>query len=112
MTDIGREAHFAPAHTQLSASSYFSESIFEQELALIFKNSALYVGHEKLVPEAGDWRTLPQEQAGRVLVRHPQGVELLSNVCRHRQAILLRSEDRREGQEVSSTCSYRWWLYH
>src|SRR5690606_12411101 len=89
MTDIGRQAHFAPAHTQLSASSYFSETIFEQELALIFKNSALYVGHEKLVPEIGDWRTLPQEQAGRALVRHPQGVELLSNVCRHRQAIML-----------------------
>ncbi|NYT86588.1 aromatic ring-hydroxylating oxygenase subunit alpha [Pollutimonas harenae] len=89
MTDIGREAHFAPAHTQLSASSYFSETIFEQEQALIFKNSAIYVGHEKLVPEVGDWRTLPQEQAGRVLVRHPQGVELLSNVCRHRQAIML-----------------------
>jgi phenylpropionate dioxygenase-like ring-hydroxylating dioxygenase large terminal subunit len=92
MTDIGREVHFAPAQTQLSVSSYLDETIFAQEQELIFKRSALYVGHEKLVPEIGDWRTLAQENAGRVLVRNPQGVELLSNVCRHRQAIMLGGE--------------------
>ncbi|GAB2888660.1 aromatic ring-hydroxylating dioxygenase subunit alpha [Paralcaligenes sp. KSB-10] len=89
MTDIGRVAHLAPARTQLSVSSYFDEAIFAREQELIFKNSALYVGHEKLVPEVGDWRTLPHEHAGRVLVRNALGVELLSNVCRHRQAIML-----------------------
>src|SRR5690606_33849943 len=89
MTDIGREAHIAPAQTQLSVSSYFDEAVFAQEQERIFRNSALYIGHEKLVPEPGDWRTLPQEQAGRVLVRNPGGVELISNVCRHRQAIML-----------------------
>ncbi|MCC2596429.1 aromatic ring-hydroxylating dioxygenase subunit alpha [Pusillimonas sp. MFBS29] len=89
MTDIGRQAQFAPAHTQLSVNSYFSDEIFEQEQALIFSQSSLYVGHEKLVPGIGDWRTLPQERAGRVLIRNPDGVELLSNVCRHRQAIML-----------------------
>jgi len=89
MTDIGREAQFALAQTQLSVDSYFDDAIFAREQSLIFKNSALYVGHEKLVPEVGDWRTLAHENAGRVLVRNPQGVELLSNVCRHRQAVML-----------------------
>ena len=89
MTDIGRAAHFAPAQTQLSVNSYFDDAIFARELELIFRNSALYVGHEKLVPEVGDWRTLAQEGAGRALVRNHQGVELISNVCRHRQAIML-----------------------
>src|SRR5690606_22269610 len=54
MTDIGRQAHVAPAQTQLSVHSYFDEAIFAQEQALIFKHSALYVGNEKLVPEIGD----------------------------------------------------------
>lgn len=103
MTDIGRDAHFAPAHTQLSANHYFSDEIFQQELALIFKQSSLYVGHEKLVPDIGDWRTLPQERAGRVLVRNPHGVELLSNVCRHRQAIMLGG---RAGDVTSAQASY------
>jgi len=89
MTDIGREAQFALAQTQLSVSSYFDEAIFAREQALIFKQSSLYVGHDKHVPEPGDWRTLPQEKGGRVLVRGPQGVELMSNVCRHRQALML-----------------------
>ncbi|MBF6615179.1 MAG: aromatic ring-hydroxylating dioxygenase subunit alpha [Candidimonas sp.] len=89
MTDIGREAHFAPAQSQLSVSSYFDPDVFAQEQERIFKNSAIYIGHEKLVPEVGDWRTLAQEHAGRVLVRNAGGVELISNVCRHRQAIML-----------------------
>ncbi len=89
MTDIGREAHFALAHAQLSVDSYFDDAIFAREQALIFKNSARYIGHEKLVPEIGDWRALAHENAGRVLVRNSQGVELLSNVCRHRQAVML-----------------------
>ena len=89
MADIGREAQFAPARTQLPVDSYFDEAIFAQEQAQIFQQSARYVGHEKLVPEIGDWRALAQESNGRVLVRNPDGVELLSNVCRHRQALIL-----------------------
>ncbi|WP_397476338.1 aromatic ring-hydroxylating dioxygenase subunit alpha [Pusillimonas sp.] len=89
MADIGREAQFAPAQTQLPVSSYFDEAVFASEQALIFKKSSLYTGHEKYVPQPGDWRTLPHENGGRVLVRGPQGVELMSNICRHRQAVML-----------------------
>ncbi len=89
MTDIGRMAHLAPARTQLNVDAYFDEARLAREQELIFKQSSLYVGNAKNVAETGDWRTLPQEQGGRVLVRNPQGVELLSNVCRHRQALML-----------------------
>ncbi|MEI2417764.1 aromatic ring-hydroxylating dioxygenase subunit alpha [Orrella sp. JC864] len=89
MTDIGRMAHLAPARTQLNVNAYFDEARFAREQELIFKQSSLYVGNAKNVPETGDWRTLVQEQGGRVLVRNPQGVELISNVCRHRQALML-----------------------
>ncbi|MFA4912098.1 MAG: aromatic ring-hydroxylating dioxygenase subunit alpha, partial [Burkholderiaceae bacterium] len=89
MTDIGRLAHVVPARTQLPVNAYFDPVLFQQEMDIIFKQSALYVGHEKLVPNLGDWRTLAQENAGRVLVRNQNGVELVSNVCRHRQSIML-----------------------
>lgn len=92
MTDIGRMAHVVPARTQLPVSAYFDEALFAREQELIFKQSSLYVGHQKLVPEIGDWRTLAQENGGRVLVRNQQGVELISNVCRHRQALMLGGE--------------------
>ena len=92
MTDIGRMAHVAPARTQLAVSAYFDEAVFAREQELIFKQSSLYVGNQKLVPEPGDWSTLIQENGGRALVRSAQGVELLSNVCRHRQALMLGGE--------------------
>ncbi|AFK63129.1 dioxygenase [Advenella kashmirensis WT001] len=89
MSDIAKLAHVSPATTQLPVDVYFNDDIFKKEQARIFDASALYVGHEKLVPESGDWRTLAHEQAGRLLVRNGDNVSLMSNVCRHRQAIML-----------------------
>ncbi len=89
MTDIGRHAHVMPARTQIPVHSYFDEALFAKEKELIFKQSSVYVGHEQSVPEPGDWRALVQESAGRALVRDELGVSLISNVCRHRQAIML-----------------------
>ncbi|HEY0296302.1 MAG TPA: aromatic ring-hydroxylating dioxygenase subunit alpha [Bordetella sp.] len=92
MTDIGRMAHVVPARSPLAVSTYFDEALFAREQERIFKQSSLYIGHEKLVPEVGDWRALIQENNGRALVRNalgPQGVELVSNVCRHRQSLML-----------------------
>ncbi len=92
MTDIGRMAHVVPARTQLAVSAYFDEARFQQELKLIFKQSSQYVGHAKHVPKLGDWRTLTQEAGGRVLVHNAHGIELISNVCRHRQALMLSGQ--------------------
>jgi len=89
MTDIGQMAHLKPARTQLAVSAYFDEARYAREQERIFKQSPVYIGHQKLVPEPGDWRTLAHEGGGRVLVHTPQGVELISNVCRHRQALML-----------------------
>jgi choline monooxygenase len=47
-------------------------------------------GHQLAVPAAGHYYALPQEGEGRALVRTPNGVELISNVCRHRQAVMLK----------------------
>ena len=61
MTDIGRMAHLAPARTQLPVSAYFDEALFAREQESIFKQSSIYVGHQKSVPNLGDWRSLTQE---------------------------------------------------
>ena len=88
---IGLEA-LERSRSQLSVSSYFSEALFQEEQRLIFDGSPRYLGHELAVPEVGDYFALPQEGEGRALVRSAKGVELISNVCRHRQAVML---DRR-----------------
>ncbi len=89
MTDIGRVAHVAESRAQLPVSAYFDEACFAREMQSIFARSSQYIGHEKMLPEVGDYRSLRQEDGGRVLVRNRQGIELLSNVCRHRQAVML-----------------------
>ena len=96
------------SRSQLSVSSYFDAELFRRELACLFGNRPRYLGHELAVPEVGDYHALPQEGEGRALVRTPQGVELISNVCRHRQALMLRGRGNTQGSIV---CPLHRWTY-
>ena len=78
--------------SQLPVNAYFDPDLYAQELAQLFAQSPRYIGHSLAVPEVGDFYTLPQENGGRALVRAANGIELISNVCRHRQAILLQAK--------------------
>ncbi len=78
------------AESQLPVSSYFDEALFRRELETIFQRGPRYVGHANAVPEIGDYYALPHEGEGRALVRTANGVELVSNICRHRQAVMLK----------------------
>ena len=91
--------------SQLPVQHYFDPAILEQERSRIFNRSARYVGHEKMVPEAGDWRTLAQEAGGRVLLRDRTDVRLLSNVCRHRQALMLGNQTGSQSCSSGNLCS-------
>jgi choline monooxygenase len=74
------------------------------------------VGHQLAVPEPGDYYALPQEGEGRVLVRTPAGVELISNVCRHRQAVMLKGRGNLRADKPGSgagnlVCPLHRWTY-
>ncbi len=96
------------SRSQLPVSSYFDEGLFRSEQALIFQHAPRYVGHERAVPELGDFHTLAQECEGRALLRTPEGVGLVSNVCRHRQALMLRGRGQTSGTVV---CPLHRWTY-
>ncbi len=86
------------AASQLPVSSYFDEALFKRELDTIFASGPRYVGHQLSVPNPGDYYALPQEGEGRALVRNAQGgIELISNVCRHRQAVMLKGRGSLQG---------------
>jgi choline monooxygenase len=100
------------AVSQLPVSSYFDAALHAREMELIFQRGPRYVGHELAVPETGDFYALPHEGAGRALVRTPTGVELVSNVCRHRQAVILQgrgSLPARGGGNI--VCPLHRWTY-
>ena len=103
----------ARAKAQLPVRSYFDEGLFRAEQELIFQPAPLYLGHELALPEVGDHLALAQEGEGRALVRSapgPEGITLLSNVCRHRQAVMLRG--RGHGERRSHiVCPLHRWTY-
>jgi phenylpropionate dioxygenase-like ring-hydroxylating dioxygenase large terminal subunit len=96
------------SRSQLPVSSYFDEGLFRQEQSLIFQSHPRYLGHALSVPEVGDFQSLAHEGHGRALVRSGAGVELLSNVCRHRQAIMLQGRGRTGANIV---CPLHRWTY-
>ena len=94
--------------SQLSVSTYFDEALFREEKALVFDAGPRYVGHELAVPEKGDFQTLAHEGEGRALLRTADGVELVSNVCRHRQALMLGGRGNTREHIV---CPLHRWTY-
>ena len=105
------------AASQLPVSSYFDEALFQREMATLFQRGPRYVGHSLSVPNVGDYHALPQELGGRALVRNAQGeVELISNVCRHRQAIMLQGRGSLQQHQKGSAggnivCPVHRWTY-
>jgi choline monooxygenase len=104
------------AASQLPVSSYFDDALFQRELKSIFQQGPKYVGHQLSVPEIGDYHALPQEAGGRALVRSERGVELISNICRHRQAVMLQGRGSLHTQQKGSAggnivCPLHRWTY-
>jgi choline monooxygenase len=94
--------------SQLSATSYFDEGVFADERARIFDLGPRYAGHELWVNEPGDYHALPHEGEGRALLRDAQGLRLVSNICRHRQALMLRGRGQTREHIV---CPIHRWTY-
>ena len=81
---------------------YFDQTILDKE-QILFRH-APYLAHELLVD---NYYTLPQEDSARMLVRNKNGIECISNVCRHRQAVMLN----RSGTTANIVCPLHGWTY-
>jgi choline monooxygenase len=107
MSDLGTHAKLARPHAQLPVNVYFDEALLQREMQQLFQAGPRYVGHELMVPNAGDFATLVSENEGRMLVRNANGLELLSNVCRHRQALMFNGR----GNANNIVCPLHRWTY-
>jgi choline monooxygenase len=100
------------ANGQLPVSSYFDPALYQRELQTLFQRGPRYVGHAASVPNVGDYATLAHEGEGRALVRTANGVELISNVCRHRQAIMLKGRGSLQNASAGNiVCPIHRWTY-
>ncbi len=94
--------------TRLPTSWYFDPDIYKLEVEHLFANGHGYMGHELMVPHQGDYQSLEWLDHGKSLVHGPNGPTLLSNICRHRQAIILK--DR--GHIDHIICPLHRWKYN
>ncbi|QNM98121.1 aromatic ring-hydroxylating oxygenase subunit alpha [Chitinimonas koreensis] len=95
------------AQSQLPVSVYFDEDFYKLEQEHLFARGPRYVGHELMVPELGDYQVLDMYDRARMLKRTEGGVQLLSNICRHRQALML--DGRGNGTHI--VCPLHRWTY-
>ncbi len=101
-----------PATSQLPVSVYFDEALLAHEKQALFAQGPRYLGHRLLVPEQGDYFALPQEGEGRALIHTPRGIELVSNICRHRQAVMLKGRGQMPAETSGSLiCPVHRWTY-
>ncbi|MEY3674222.1 MAG: Salicylate 5-hydroxylase, large oxygenase component [Pseudomonadota bacterium] len=113
MSDLSLQLQQASG--QLPVTSYFDEALYQREMQTLFQQGPRYVGHALAVPEVGDYMALPQEHEGRALVRNAQGIELISNVCRHRQAVMLKGRGNLQSPAANMggniVCPLHRWTY-
>jgi len=90
---------------QLPIDWYTSEEVYALEQEHIFQKMPQYIGHELLVPQPRDFHTLDWMNNAKVLINNKDkremneiskgyGIDLISNICRHRQAIMLKGSGR------------------
>lgn len=108
MTHLANSEQLLNTPVQLPVSWYCDPHVYETEMRLLFgRNGHGYVGHELMVPNVGDYYTLNWMDNAKALVRSSQGVQLLSNVCRHRQSIILKGK----GSAQNIVCPLHRWTY-
>lgn len=94
----------------LPFASYRSPEVHEAEQQSVFSRDWVFVGFEADVPTPGDYQTLTLAGEPIVVLRGQDGqLRALSNVCRHRGALLLEANGRLRSSKIM--CPYHAWAY-
>lgn len=97
----------AAAQPQLPVSWYVDNAVFALEQQHLFKLAPIYIGHARMVPNVGDYHVLDWANEAKTLIHQQDGLQVVSNVCRHRQAIMLKGQ----GNTQSIVCPLHKWTY-
>jgi len=110
MTDLASQKSLTRAAPHLPLSWYFDPQVAAIEQKLLFAKGPGYVGHVQMAPNPGDYRVLDWRSNGAwSLINNDGKHDLVSNVCRHRQAIMLKGSGSLPGGTI--TCPLHRWAY-
>ena len=88
---------------------YTSPVFFEFEKEAVFSHDWLCLGRQEEIPEPGDYFTVQVNDEPLIVVRGAdREIRVLSNVCRHRAAVVARGSGN---CGRSFQCHYHWWRY-
>ncbi|MGH8756559.1 MAG: SRPBCC family protein, partial [Burkholderiales bacterium] len=107
MSNLAQAPALAATSSQLLVNWYFDPRIAEAEKAVLFDRGPGYTGHELMVPNIGDYYVLNWLNDAKSLVHNEHGIELIGNVCRHRQSIILKGR----GNAKNMVCPLHRWTY-
>lgn len=94
---------------RVHGSLYYDEAIFKEELDKIWYRQWVFIGHESMVPNPGDYRTERIGLQPIIIVRDSQHrVRVYYNRCRHRANTLC---EQRQGNSMTLMCCYHGWTY-
>src|SRR5947199_10646115 len=89
---------------------YTDPAIFDLEMARIFGQAWIYIGHESQVKKPGDYFATQIGRKPVVMVRDLGGeVRVIHNQCAHRGSMVVATE---KGNAPEFTCCYHGWTYH
>lgn len=96
------------AKFDLPIASYFAPANFISEQEFVLAKAPRYVGHKLMVPTRGDYYVLAHRENAQMLVHAEDGsCNLVSNVCRHSQALMLEGR----GNTRIISCPVHRWAY-
>jgi len=111
MSDLASQRALTRTPTHLPLSWYFDPRVAEIENRILFDRGPGYVGHAMMAPQPRDYRVLDWRESGPgwVLVNNGGRHDMVSNVCRHRQAVMLQGAGQLPGGTI--TCPVHRWSY-
>jgi 3-phenylpropionate/trans-cinnamate dioxygenase alpha subunit len=93
----------------ISPEIFISEEIYQMELERLFGRTWLFLAHDSMFPNPGDFFSTYMGGDPVIIARQKDGsVKAFLNVCRHRGMKVCRAE---EGNANAFMCTYHGWTY-
>ena len=98
-----------PKRALVSRDIYVSEEIYREEQEKVFGRCWLFLAHESMIPNPGDFYTTTMGEDPVIVIRDSSGkINAFINSCRHRGMKVCRAD---QGNAASFTCAYHGWTY-
>ena len=98
-----------PTRFRLHSAVYTNQHIFDKEISRIFERSWIFVAHEEMVHQPGDYVTTNLGKQPVIVSRDEDGdISVLFNRCAHRGSVVCREE---RGHANVFRCPYHGWVF-